>query len=59
MDTFSGSGTTGFVAMKHGRSYVGLDLNPEYLPLAQARLEGRKAPSGSDDEPDLIGDLFG
>lgn len=58
MDTFSGSGTTGFVAMKHGRSYVGLDLNPEYLPLAEARLTGRKAPQ-PDDEIDLIGEMFG
>ena len=58
LDTFSGSGTTGEVAMKLGRNYVGLDLNHEYLPLAQARLEGRKAPT-EDDEPDLIGELFG
>lgn len=58
LDTFSGSGTTGVVSLKHGRSYIGLDLNPEYLPLAEARLQGRKAPQ-SDDEIDLIGDLFG
>ena len=57
LDPFSGSGTTGVVAMRLGRDYTGLDLNPEYLELAMARLEGRKAPQ-DDDEPDLIGELF-
>ena len=58
LDTFSGSGTTGVKAMELGRDYVGLDLNSEYLPLAEARLTGMKAPQ-PDDEPDLIGELFG
>src|SRR5690606_39017332 len=34
LDPFSGSGTTGMVAGKHGRRYVGIDLNPEYHDLA-------------------------
>lgn len=62
LDPFSGSATTGAVAMKHGRNYIGTDLQPDYLELAKARLEGRKAPKkkGAEDEaPDLIGDLFG
>lgn len=62
MDTFSGSATTGVVAWKHGRDYVGTDLQPDYLDLAVARLEGRKAPAKGpkkDNSPDLIGDLFG
>jgi len=62
MDTFSGSATTGAVAMRLGRDYVGTDLQPDYIDLAAARLEGRKAPqktSADDEEPDLIGDLFG
>jgi len=58
LDTFSGSGTTGLEALRLGRDYVGLDLNAEYRPLAEARLTGRKAPQ-PDDEPDLIGELFG
>jgi len=37
LDPFSGSGTTGRVAFKHGRRYIGLDLNPEYMTLAEER----------------------
>jgi DNA modification methylase len=38
LDPFSGSGTTGEVALKHGRFYVGIDLNPDYNTLAEKRL---------------------
>jgi DNA modification methylase len=38
LDPFMGSGTTGAVALRHGRSFIGIDLNPEYLALAQRRL---------------------
>jgi DNA modification methylase len=38
MDIFSGSATTGKVAWGLGRNYIGVDLNPDYLPLAQERL---------------------
>ncbi len=31
LDPFNGSGTTGRVAIRHGRSYVGLDISREYL----------------------------
>ena len=34
LDPFSGSGTTGLAAQKHGRRYVGIDLNREYLDLS-------------------------
>ncbi len=34
LDPFSGSGTTGMVATKHGRRYVGIDLSEEYLALS-------------------------
>jgi len=34
LDPFSGSGTTGMVAQRHGRKYVGIDLNREYLDLS-------------------------
>ncbi len=34
LDPFSGSGTTGLAAARHGRRYVGIDLNREYLELS-------------------------
>lgn len=38
LDPFFGSGTTGAVAAKHGRHYIGIELNEEYIKLAQERL---------------------
>jgi len=38
MDPFMGSGTTAAVAVKHGRQYLGCELNPEYAALQQERL---------------------
>lgn len=38
LDPFSGSGTTGEVALQHGRHYIGLELNPEYAKLSEKRL---------------------
>lgn len=34
LDPFSGSGTTGLAAARHGRRYVGIDLNREYLAMS-------------------------
>ena len=34
LDPFCGSGTSGMVALKHGRRFVGIDLNATYLDLA-------------------------
>lgn len=34
IDPFSGSGTTGMVALQNGRSYIGIDLSAEYLDLS-------------------------
>ncbi len=38
LDPFAGSGTTGLVALRHGRSFVGVELNPEYVDLARTRI---------------------
>ena len=37
LDPFCGSGTTGVVALRHRRRFVGLDIQPTYLKLAQER----------------------
>jgi len=38
LDPFMGSGTTGLVAMKLNRNYVGIELNPEYIKIAERKL---------------------
>ena len=41
LDPFNGSGTTGRVAIRHGRSYIGLDVSREYLvEQSQKRMDG-------------------
>ena len=47
LDPFMGSGTTGEASVKHGRKYLGCELNPQYKPLQNERLE-RKLPSQQD-----------
>ena len=38
LDPFTGSGTTGAVALATGRRFVGIELNPAYIELAHARI---------------------
>jgi DNA modification methylase len=38
LDPFTGSGTTGIVALRHGRDFVGTELNPEYAQMAEQRI---------------------
>ena len=38
LDPFFGSGTTGAVAKRFGREYIGIDLNPRYLEKAKIRI---------------------
>lgn len=38
LDPFSGSGTTGTVALRHVRSYIGIELNPEYAAISRDRI---------------------
>ena len=40
LDPFFGSGTTGMVAKRLNRHYIGIELNPEYAELAKARIGG-------------------
>jgi site-specific DNA-methyltransferase (adenine-specific) len=39
LDPFLGSGTTAFVAQKHDRSWLGIELDPAYIAMAKKRLE--------------------
>jgi len=38
LDPFSGSGTTGEVALLNDRNYLGVELNPEYALLSEKRI---------------------
>jgi len=38
LDPFSGSGTTGMVALQNDRNYVGIELNPDYAALSENRI---------------------
>jgi len=62
LDPFSGSGTTGAVALRLGRNFVGCELNPEYVKLAESRIRGESPPvsSGeSEESSESVFDLFG
>ena len=37
LDPFFGSGTTGWVAQRLGRKWIGIELNPEYIKIAEKR----------------------
>lgn len=39
LDPFFGSGTTGIVAKKLNRKWIGIELNPEYIKIAERRIE--------------------
>lgn len=39
LDPFMGSGTTGMAAVLEGRDFIGIELDPEYLEIAQRRIE--------------------
>lgn len=39
LDPFSGAGTVALVSLQHGRTPLGIELNPEYIKLAERRVE--------------------
>jgi len=48
LDPFMGSGTTAVVAKKLGRNYIGIELNPKYIEIANKRINETK----------IVDDLF-
>jgi hypothetical protein len=55
LDPFAGAGTTGMVALQHGREFVGIELNPEYAQMARERIEtavrlGFRAPQNGSEQ---------
>ncbi len=43
LDPFIGSGTTAIAAERLGRDWLGVELNPEYIALAEARIADQRA----------------
>ena len=39
LDPFDGLGSTGVAALELGRSFIGVELDPEYLALAARRIQ--------------------
>ena len=39
LDPFCGSGTTGVVALRYHRDFLGIELNPEYAEMAERRID--------------------
>ena len=40
LDPFCGLGTTGVVALRYHRDFLGIELNPEYAEMAERRIGG-------------------
>jgi DNA modification methylase len=38
-DPFTGSGTTAVVAMNNRRNFIGCELNPDYVKIAETRIK--------------------
>jgi DNA modification methylase len=41
LDMFSGMGNTGRAAFKHGRNYIGVELNPKYAEKSKVLIQGQ------------------
>jgi tRNA/tmRNA/rRNA uracil-C5-methylase (TrmA/RlmC/RlmD family) len=42
LDPFCGSGSTGKAAIREGFGFIGIDLSPEYIEIARARIENEE-----------------
>jgi DNA modification methylase len=51
LDPFTGSGTTGVVAMQEGRRFVGIELNPDYAEMARQRIAAEVANPTTEKRP--------
>jgi len=65
LDPFMGSGSTGKAAVRCGFNFVGIELDPDYLQIAKARIEyardnpeETKKKKNTDIKSDLPSDLF-
>lgn len=47
LDPFCGSGTTGVVATRHGRKFIGIEINPAYVEMAEQRIRNAASTKGA------------
>ena len=52
LDPFAGAGTVGLVALRLGRRFVGIELNPAYCDMARTRIAEAEAPSSTVQDDD-------
>jgi len=43
LDPFTGSGTTGVIAKRLKRNFIGFEINPEYYEIADKRINAEKS----------------
>jgi DNA modification methylase len=55
LDPFNGIGSTGHVALKHGRKYIGIELKPSYYRIAAKNLRAAEAIAHA---PTLFDDMW-
>jgi DNA modification methylase len=58
LDPFLGAGTVGLVAERLGRSYIGIELNPEYAEIARRRIATNGKAKAVAPDPEEQGRLF-
>lgn len=51
LDPFLGAGTVGLVAERHGRDWVGIEINPAYATIAEQRLAAARHARAADGPP--------
>ena len=55
LDPFSGSGTSGVVAVKLGRRYIGIELNAEYVTMSERRIATEAAIGNTEETAATVG----
>ena len=53
LDPFAGSGSTGVACVYEGRSFIGIELEPEYMEIATARINHAIAESDKPHQKEL------
>lgn len=48
LDPFAGSGSTGMAAVELGHEFIGCELDPNYVAIANRRIAGWNTPDESD-----------